>query len=268
MKKIINISIWVLFIVGVLVLLSFSQSSKNKTVSKEVSITINTEDGNHFMTNKRVNTILTNMGYSFGSNTMSQLDTRKIENKLLGLSCVKSVIVHKNLNGKVAIKIEQRKPIARIFNGNGTSIYIDENGKIMPVSEYYTSRVLVVNGYFNLKSNQSIAELNENDSLKNSSLLDEIFALASHINKNDFLKAQIEQIYIEKNKEITLIPKVGNQKIIFGKLNNNLSNSKEIEEKMDKLILFYTKGINPENLNLYRTINLTYNNQIICKKIQ
>ena len=259
MKKIINIAIWTLFIIGVFVLLSFTQTDKNKTVCSKFSIKINTESGDHFITTKRVTTILKSMGYEENTNTNKELNTNRIEQKILGLSSVKNVTVYKNMNGNLKININQRKPIARIFNVNGTSLYIDKNGRTMPVSDYYTARVLVINGYFNLKSNQSIDKLNQNDSLKNSSQLDELFALASYIENNKFLKAQIEQVYIEKNQEITLIPKVGNQKIIFGKI-------EKIQEKMDKLILFYTKGINPQNLNLYRTINLKYTNQIVCKK--
>jgi len=42
----------------------------------------------------------------------------------------------------------------------------------------------------------------------------------------------------------------------------------DIKKKFDKLVLFYTKGINPNNLNLYKTINLKFDNQIVCKKNQ
>jgi cell division protein FtsQ len=92
-------------------------------------------------------------------------------------------------------------------------------------------------------------------------MLDELYELATYISNDAFLKAQIEQIYIERNKEITLIPKVGDQEIIFGK-------AEDIKKKFDKLVLFYTKGINPNNLNLYKTINLKFDNQIVCKKNQ
>ena len=240
-------------------MLSFSQTDKNNSVCNDFSININTESGNYFVTKKRVLNILKSMGYSSGKNTHGKLNIKRIEKKLNGLSSVKSATVYKNINGNLSIDIIQRKPIARIFNANGNSLYIDENGKTMPVSEYYTARVVPVSGNLNLKLNQSVEQLNANDSLKNSSLLDEVYNLTSYIENNKFLKSQIEQIYIEKNNEIILIPKVGNQQIIFGKIVN-------IEEKMDKLILFYTKGINPQNLNLYKTINLKYSNQIVCKK--
>ena len=159
---------------------------------------------------------------------------------------------------QLEIKVEQRKPIARIFNRNGYSVYIDDKGKTMQTSEFYTARVPVINGFVNIKSGEELSALT-NDSLKNETLLDELYELTTYIRGNEFLKAQIEQIYVEKNGEIILIPKVGNQEIIFGKV-------EEIEKKFKKLLLFYKEGINPNNLNLYKTINLKFDNQIVCKK--
>ena len=261
MKKLLNISAWLLFILGTSALLSFTLRKKNNRVCKKWEINVDSFSGNHFVTPERVEKILSNSGLQKGEDMFANIDTKIIEKKLLSLSSVEKVEVFKNMDGTLEVEVEQRRPIARVFNRNGYSVYIDENGKVMPVSEYYTARVLVVNGYIDIKSGEEMDRIELNDSLKELTLLDEIFELATYISKHEFLKAQIEQIYIEKNKEIVLIPKVGNQEIIFGK-------AEEIEKKFNKLLLFYKKGINPNNLNLYKTINLKFDNQIVCKKNQ
>jgi len=258
-KKLINITIWALFVIGVLLLLSFSYGKKKDKVCTAVKYDINVMSGNHFVTPERLDGILKNIGFKVGEDRFADIDTKKLEKKLLSLSSVKEVEVFKNMNGTLEISLEQRKPIARVFNRNGYTIYLDEEGKAMQVSDYYTARVLVINGHVNLKSGESVEAISENDSLKRLTLIDELYELASYIDKDKFLKAQIEQIYVEQNKEITLIPKVGNQEIIFGKV-------EDVDAKFKKLILFYTEGINPTNLNLYKTINLKFNNQIVCKK--
>jgi cell division protein FtsQ len=68
----------------------------------------------------------------------------------------------------------------------------------------------------------------------------------------------IEQIYIDKNGDVILSPRIGNHKVIFGDL-------KDIEVKFNKLYTFY-KNIAPEKgWERYSEVNLKYNNQIVCK---
>jgi cell division protein FtsQ len=258
MKKILNISFWLFFIVGTLVLLSFTQSKKRNTVCTSVNVEIDSFNGNHFVTPKRVEDILQRIGFKNGEDKFSDIDSKKLEKKLISLSSVEEVEVFKNINGTLEIEVKQRKPIARIFNRNGYSLYLDDKGKTMQISDFYTARVPIINGFVNIKSGEELAHL-VNDSLRDASLLDELYELASYLQKDEFLKAQIEQIYVQRNGEVILIPKVGNQEIVFGKV-------EEIKTKFDKLLLFYKKGINPNNLNLYKTINLKFDNQIVCKK--
>lgn len=261
MKKALNISIWVLFILGTLALLSFAQNKKNDRVCDNWEINIDALSGNHFVNKERVEGILKNIGLKRGEDKFAQIDAEKVEKKILALSSVQDVEVFKNINGTLELNIKQRQPIARVFSKNGYSVYIDDKGKTMQTSEYYTARVMTINGYVNIKSGEELALIKGNDSLMGLTMLDELYELATYIRNDEFLKAQIEQIYVERNKEITLIPKVGNQEIIFGK-------AEDIEKKFKKLVLFYKKGINPNNLNLYKTINLKFDNQIVCKKNQ
>ena len=80
------------------------------------------------------------------------------------------------------------------------------------------------------------------------------------INNDAFLKSQIVQIHISNNGYFELIPRIGNHKILFGSPEN-------MEEKLNKIKLFYTKGPDPKELNLYDTLNVMYNDQIVCSKI-
>jgi len=250
-----------LFIIGTLALLSFSQRKKDNKACENWAINVDALSGNHFVNKERVEGILKNIGLKKGEDKFANIDAKKVEKKILALSSVQDVEVFKKINGTLELNITQRQPIARVFSRNGYSVYIDDKGKTMQTSEYFTARVLVVNGYVNIKSGEELALIQGNDSLMELTMLDELYELATYIKNDKFLKAQIEQIYVERNNEITLIPKVGNQEIIFGK-------AEDIKNKFDKLVLFYTKGINPNNLNLYKTINLKFDNQIVCKKNQ
>jgi cell division protein FtsQ len=91
-------------------------------------------------------------------------------------------------------------------------------------------------------------------------LLYSIFRLANFINKNEFWKAQVEQINIENNI-FQIIPKAGDHIIIFGDANN-------IEKKFKKLFNLYQQGLPKVGWNKYESLDLRYEGQIIAKKKQ
>ena len=259
MKKIINISAWVLFLTGIFFILSFSESKKDKTICSKVNVVIDAVNGNAFVTNEMVNTIISNSGYEVGKTPMEGVNTKDIESKLLDITSVEYVSVFKEVNGVLKVNLKQRVPVFRVFNKNGTSFYIDDKGEIMPTSQNYTARIIGINGEINEKEIFSVNEIKQNDSLIKVSHLDELFDFVTYFSKDEFLLAQFEQLYREKNGDIIVIPKVGNQKINFGDLN-------DFQTKIKSLKIFYKEGVNPENLNLYTEINLKYNGQIVCTK--
>jgi cell division protein FtsQ len=69
----------------------------------------------------------------------------------------------------------------------------------------------------------------------------------------------IEQIYVSNTGEFTLIPKVGDQKILFGNYTN-------VKDKLENLKIFYQEGMPYEGWQKYRTINLKYKGQVVCER--
>ena len=66
MKKALNISIWFLFVIATLFLLSFTQSKKNNLVCNNWEINVDSFSGNYFVTPDRITTLLQNMGLKKG----------------------------------------------------------------------------------------------------------------------------------------------------------------------------------------------------------
>ena len=69
----------------------------------------------------------------------------------------------------------------------------------------------------------------------------------------------IVQIYVDEKNNVELIPRVGNHNIILG-------DASDLENKLEKLMIFYKKGLSKTGWNEYSTINLKYKNQIVCTK--
>ena len=70
---------------------------------------------------------------------------------------------------------------------------------------------------------------------------------------------RIEQIYVHPDKEVELIPRVGNHRILLGTFDH-------FEEKLANLRLFYEQAIPKMGWEKYSIINLKYRNQIVCTK--
>jgi cell division protein FtsQ len=95
-------------------------------------------------------------------------------------------------------------------------------------------------------------------SIKNS-ILKDIFYLVNYINRDDFWSAQIDQIFVDGNDEIDLIPRVGNHTV-------HLGNAENFETKLSILEKFYDKVLPEVGWNKYSVINLAFKDQIVCKR--
>lgn len=261
-KKIINITFWGLIIISIPILLSFVSAEHQKTICTQINIEINRENGMYFLDNTDIIDYLKSKNIYPVNKNLAEIKCSDIEKEISALAEVKKVNAFKTIDGKIGIYIEQRTPLVRIINYNGNSFYIDTEGKYMPLSLRYSPRVLVANGYINDPPGDiNIEQIEKDSSLSKLLKSDDIWHMAKYINQHDFWNAQIQQLHIAKNGDIELIPVVGNHTIIFG-------NAQKIENKFEKLWLFYSEGLKNKNWNIYKTINLKYKNQIVCTKKQ
>ena len=262
MKKGIKILSWSAFTLVVLILLVFVDNSYSTIPCVASKINITQDGGHHFITEKSVLEQLSNMGYSLSDQEYSEIEINRIEEVIKNTPGVKKVEVYKLNNGTVGLEINQSRPIARIITNNGlVSFYLDEDGNTMPLSKTYIARVPVFSGsiYYADGNVISVGEIKSDDSLKTIHLLDDIYDVASAIDKNEFIKLQTLQVFVNNKNEFEITPRVGRNRIMLGTADN-------IEDKLSKLTHFYTAVIKPKELNNYDTISVKYSNQIVCSK--
>ncbi len=188
---------------------------------------------------------------------INQLRTSLIENEILNDPFVESVDAFTNVEGKLIVNVSEKTPLVRIFNKRSTGYYLAENGDILPLRENYSARVFVVNGFINIPLSEG--NTNVNDTVYGRTQLSGILKLTKTINNNEFLKSQINQIYLNSKKEFELIPEFGNHTIIIGDLQN-------LDKKLEKLVCFYQQALLEEGLDKYKTINLKFDGQVVCAK--
>lgn len=261
MKRYIGIATWVLLTVGLTVILGFVGQVQHQKVCSDIKVNIDRSNGNYFVEEEDIFAMVYHEIDTLVGRPISAIQTDRLEHKINNHPSVANTEIYKTLDGLLKIEVTQRTPIVRVFSYSGDSYYLDSTGKVMPPSDKYTSRVFVANGYI-YDSFKDISNMNAKmvtDSIQGRILIDDIFTMAEFIRRDPLWRAQIEQLYVNKDFEIELIPRVGNHRIVVG-------DATDIKEKFDKLKIFYKKGLSKTGWNEYSVINLKFANQVVCKK--
>ncbi len=228
---------------------------------KELVINIDRSDELNFVDEDNVKELLLNKGYKVIGDHYQTILVSDIEQAIDNDPSVMKSQAYKSINGILTIDVKQRTPLVRVMNVQNDSYYIDQVGKLMPLSDKHSQRVLIANGNvfesYGTFYHYDFSKTEAQDSILAHTKLDDIYRIAKYINDDEFLKAQIEQVYVDK--DFILIPKLGNHTIILGDANN-------VKIKLNKLKAFYLNAFSKIDINKYSTLNLKYANQIVCTK--
>ena len=195
-----------------------------------------------FVTRDEIAVLLRKQGlYPIGKK-MDDIRTDILEKKLNEHPLIEEAECYKTPNGSLCLEVTQRVPVLRVISNKGDNYYIDNKGKIMPPEANCVAHLAGVTGNVDKKFAQKV-----------------LYPFGMFLKENKFWDSQIEQINVTSDREIELVPRVGEHIVFLGKMDN-------FEEKLAKLKIFYEKALNQVGWNKYKRISLEFNNQIICTK--
>lgn len=202
---------------------------------------------NHFVPKAEIARVIKREIPNLVGCNLDDLQTESIEKELKKNVWIKSAEVFKGYqygdslfyHGILKVKIKQRVPVFRVIDGS-FSYYVDAEGTILPHSKSGTANVLTVTGHV---TREVIDE--------------ELLGLVEFINSDSFWKAQIQQIHVQSDGDLLLVPRVGSHKIIFGE-------AVDIEKKFRNLKAVYEKGFSHGGWDEYKYVSLKYNNLVVC----
>lgn len=172
---------------------------------------------------------------------LADIEICDIERKLNANPYIDSVTCYHTAAGKLCIRITALHPLMHVLANDGDEFYVDANGKVIPAGGLNTD-LPVITGYVTRQFAST-----------------KLLALAQILNEDPYWKQQAQQVNIDQKGNIEIIPAISDQKIILG-------DNKDISGKLERVRLFYEKGMPKTGWNKYNVVNATYANQIICKK--
>ena len=179
---------------------------------------------------------------------LQSVNLRKIEEGLRKLHAIEDVDVFTNVYedgpktfGSLVVRIKQREPVFRVV-GSGSAFYMDKLGKVIEWSPRFTPRVIIVGGLVSPEFARR-----------------KLLPLITYLSNDKFLSAQIDQIYVNAVGELSMVPRVGEQIILFG-------DPDDFQIKFRNLKALYTDGFKDGGWSIYKSINLEFHNQIVCTK--
>lgn len=241
---------WICSLSGLFVLMSFISIHKQDLKCSNVKILI--PGSKNFIEREEIDAILREgEGVLIGRN-LSQLNIQKIENKLRSNPYIGFAKVYFDMDGTLKIEVKQRKPVLRVINATGQDFYIDDEGLKMPMSSNFTADVLVATGKITEVFGQRV------DTLR-TQLAKDLYRTAAFINQDTLWHNQIEQIYVNAQEDMELVPLVGDFRIILG-------DAHDLQPRMDNLKFFTINTLPNMGWDAYSTINIKYKDQIVGEK--
>ena len=197
-----------------------------------------TETENLYVTEEVVNKLLIQNNATVTSIDKETLDLNRVEALLNKHQMIENAEVYLSLDGKLEAKVSQRKPIGRVV-GN-SSFYLDKNGEIMPLSQFYSARVPLMFGF-------------------DGSNVSKAYSIISYIKEDEFLSRHITGVNRLKGDKYSLDLREQDFTLYFG-------DSSDVALKFNNFKAFYKKAQKENKLDTYKKVNLQFGDQVVCTK--
>lgn len=237
MKRSINIAKYILLLVLVVFLFSFSKKRNEQRTLTQIDVKF-LDENSPFITLHTVNKLLIQNQVKVTGIAKETLVLKEMEARLRSHPMIQEADVFVTVDGTLGARIKQREPIGRVTAS--PDFYIDAEGKKMPLSTVYSARVPLITG-----------------SLKNN--MEDVTSLLLKIEQDPFMKSLVIGLHIKRDGTIDLKLRKYDLIVLFGK-------PEGIEKKFQNFKAFYQKTKKDSTLTGYELVNLQFDSQVVATK--
>ncbi|MBL7833766.1 MAG: cell division protein FtsQ [Cyclobacteriaceae bacterium] len=235
----------------VFLLIAVSERKQGTIAVKNIVIKVENIEGNQFIDEGDVADLMQLGEENLKGASLEKLNMKELEKRIRMNRFVKDAQLYSDLKGNLVVNAKLRRPIARLVRNDGPDGYIAEDGTVMPVSDKFTTRVVLISGSY-IRGLLSLENLNQTEETRN------LMKMLEMIREDDFWRAQVAQLDIDSKGRVNILPQIGGQTIEFGVAEN-------LETKFKKMRIFYKEILPQKGWNTYKRVNLEYEGQIIAE---
>jgi cell division protein FtsQ len=243
-------SVWVLLLAGVVFLFLTAMQSRQQSVCTGMLVKINSPDGKLFIDNNEITDILTHEMKGNVKQKLQSIDLRKMEGRLRKEVWIQDAQLFVDNDGMLQARIVERVPVARVFDVQGGSYYVDSTGKNLPLSN--TDRA-------NIPVFTSVPVLNKNNEVLYNTAIAAVIKIANALESDVFWKAQAASVNVLPNGQFELYPAVGFHTV-------DLGDTAQISDKLNRLKSFYRVILAKKSIAAYSRISVAFQHQVVAVK--
>lgn len=237
-------------IVGVGMLMSLV--NKKDQVQECTALKVMVEGKETFIDQNDISSMIKEKFGAVVGKQLNQLPLQQIETELKKSPYVSNADVHMDMDGTMRVSVQQREVVVRIINQVGQEFYVDSKGNKIPVTLKYVPHVMVANGNIKEGYKKSLEPVQ-------SQLVKDLVRIVEETKADELWSNQIVQLYVNDERDIEIVPRVGSQQLIIG-------NADSLSYKLDRLKKFYTHILPRVGSDAYSKVNVKYSGQIVCER--
>jgi cell division protein FtsQ len=245
--------IWVMGIAFLVIFLASAISRKKTSQVDKIMVSVQPlKSGANLLTEQQVRrAIQKGITERIEGAIVEEMDCNRVEAFLETDPFIKGAHVYLDINNRMRVDVEQREPILRIMDNQGSNYYLDAAGAKIPVSRNYTARVLVCTGNIPAYTTDFLE--------KKEHVLKDLMALRTRVEDDEIFEFFFQQIHVTNKNEYILTPLIGDQTIMLGSLVN-------LEDKIERLKIFYKEGMPRTGWQVYQRLDLRFKDQVVAVK--
>ncbi|MEJ7912953.1 MAG: hypothetical protein WKF70_07350 [Chitinophagaceae bacterium] len=248
-KKVLVLAAWLLVGMGMIVLLAAANRAQQDKLCKRVVVNVQGGEKMYIERADVLQEVRKAAGGSLVNKPVRHIDLVHLEKSLEKHPWIQDAKVYFDSHSVLRISVAERQPLARIFTTTGRSYYIDSSGQRLPLLDKLQVRILVVTNFTAARHFTSA----------DSALMKSVKSIAQYITTHPFWSAQITQVEVTSARTFELVPLIGNHTIRIGTADN-------LEEKLNRLLLFYKQVALTTGFDRYAVLDVQYNGQVIGSK--
>ena len=228
-------------LVGILMVFTAADNEARKVPCRAIDITVDQLDGMYFVDAPSLRNAIVQQ-FALLDRPMAELPYSELYKAILHHHGVASCDIVPTLGGTLQIEVQQQRPIARVWTPD-SCLYLDDQGRWMPLSKRYTAPVPVVHAAHREDARSAMPLLRAMD-------------------EDPFWNRFIDQVSVEEGN-VLFHPRIGDLTVELGtgeELHDRLT------DQLRQLKTFYRALLDSGDLRRYNSLDLRYNGQLVARK--